>query len=62
MVVDCIELGILPDSSGCGTFLPDGEEPMYLEAGDAILFHRGTVGRWVVRETLRRITLDFPRT
>lgn len=48
--------------SGRGTFMPDGGEPVPLRAGDAIVMPSGSIGRWVVVETLRRLSLTLPRT
>ncbi|WP_425293948.1 cupin domain-containing protein [Mesorhizobium japonicum] len=47
--------------AGCGTFIPNGGVAIPLKAGDAILMHSGTAGRWVVIETLRRLSLKLPR-
>lgn len=47
--------------SGGGMFLPEGGEPIPLNTGDAILLYPGTVGRWVVVKTLRRLFLTLPR-
>lgn len=45
--------------SGCCTFTPDGEEPIVLNAGDAVLFPAHCEGVWDIHETLRKTYVLF---
>lgn len=36
------------------TFIPDGGEPIAIQAGDALMFPANTTGIWEVQETVRK--------
>lgn len=36
------------------TFTPDGGEPLFIQAGDALMFPANTTGIWDVQETVRK--------
>lgn len=37
------------------TFTPDGDEPLYLCAGDSVFFPANTQGTWVITQTVRKV-------
>jgi len=40
-------------------FTPDGQEPIKIQAGDAIFFPAGCEGTWDIRETVRKTFVIF---
>ncbi|PNB72167.1 cupin [Pseudomonas sp. GW456-E7] len=36
------------------TFTPDGGEPLYIEAGDALMLPANSLGIWDIQETVRK--------
>jgi uncharacterized cupin superfamily protein len=48
--------------AGRGSFTPDGGEPIFFQAGDAILLPENSLGIWEVEETIRKTYVIITRT
>lgn len=48
--------------SGVGRFTSEEGDTILLKSGDAVLFHPGTSGKWVVTETLKCLILTVAHT
>jgi uncharacterized cupin superfamily protein len=45
--------------AGSMTVTRDGEEPVEVKAGDAVVFPKGWAGTWQIHETLRKLYVIF---